>query len=448
VVVLVLFIGLLNLLVGYAVAVSLGYGPPTLLDAWEGLTVEPHYAASTQSWDIAPEEPVEEAPEEPVEEPVEETPEEPVAEESPDEETPEEETPDDDSEDDEPKNVEIERPGEQFVETSVLNFKVAMIKSCIALSAIDTKLRVGPFETELIHDSLKELQDDCSAYMVEQETAAEQFSERVGELGELAKLGDEIEMTILEETAQIETTLSNISNMDFDSDQDVAGRRLLEELHNLLTARHKLQDGQDNAFVAIARQEDRLGDVEDRLKNDPLTRLPNRIGLETTFDTWWKDDWHKTRELCAMLVDLDGFSNINEDHGVLCGDRIIFRVARLIEAEVGKENITARFAGQRFMVVFKDVGPRAAAKKAETIRLSLEQTVFMNVTDQINLTLTGGLTAITPSDTPQSLLERLEKTIGQARDAGPNRLYLHDGRKAESIEFPSLKVEQRVIKVS
>lgn len=436
-VVLVLLIGILNLCVGYAIAVSLGYGPPTLMGAWEGLTVEPRFFAATPSRSANLEQSSENEEEEEVtEEAAEEDSVEP-------EEEQHEETSEDDSD-----GEELERPDEQFVEGSVLNFKVAMIKSGMALSGIDTKLRAAPFEAELIQECLKELQDDCSAYMVEQEEAADRFRERVDELGDLAALGEEIEMTILEETAQIETTLSNLAHMDFDSDLDIAGRRLLEEIHNLLSARHKLQDGQDAAFVAIARHEGRLGSVEERLQNDPLTRMPNRIGLETTMETWWKDGLHRTHELCAMLVDLDGFADINENHGVMCGDKILFHVARTIETESDEESLAGRFAGQRFLVLLKDLGPRAAAKKAETIRLTLEQTVFSKADERIRVTMTDAVTAVTPEDTPESLLKRLSETIDKARQSGPNRSYLHDGRNAEQVEFPSLAVEERAIKLS
>jgi len=351
---------------------------------------------------------------------------------------------------DEAADGEMEMLDEKFVEASVLNFKVAMIKSGITLSKIDTMLRAGggEFGRETIRDCLNELQADCSAYMVEQDIAATRFRERIGELGELAAMGEDVEMTILEETAQIETSVSNLTHMDFETDLDAAGKRLLEEIHNLRTARHKLQDSQDTAFLAIARQEKRLDNVEDRLKNDALTRMPNRIGLETTLDRWWKDGWHRTRDLCAMLFDVDRFGNVNENYGSLCGDRIIYHIAQLIAAESGEDSLVGRFSGQRFLVVLKDVGPRTAARKAEQIRVSIEQTGFAHSTGKIQLTLTGSVTEVGQSDTPESLIERLEKTIHQARLSGPNQSYLHGGEKTKLIELSSLHVEPRTIKVS
>jgi diguanylate cyclase (GGDEF)-like protein len=444
VVVLTLFIGLLNLCVGYAIAVSLGYGPPSLFDAWEGLTFDPHQVSPTQPAQDTPAKRDDEAPDEHTEG----QPEEQIdgAEETP----PSDQTDEDGADSDESANEEIKMLDEKFVEASVLNFKVAMIKSGITLSNIDTTLRAngGEFNRETIRDCLNELQADCSAYMVEQDMAATRFRERIGELGELAAMGEDVEMTILEETAQIETSVSNLTHMDFETDLDAAGKRLLEEIHNLRTARHKLQDSQDVAFLAIARQEKRLDNVEDRLKNDPLTRMPNRIGLETTLDRWWKDGWHRTRGLCFMLFDIDRFGSVNEDYGSLCGDRIIFHIAQSIATESGEGSVVGRFSGQRFLVVLKDIDARGAAKKAEHIRLLIEQTAFTHSTGKIQLTLTGSVIKVDQGDMPEPLIERLEKAIDQARLSGPNQSYLHDGKNAKLIELPNLQAEPRTIKVS
>jgi hypothetical protein len=116
--------------------------------------------------------------------------------------------------------------------------------------------------------------------LAEQSEAAEKFRARIGELGELASLGEEIEMTNLEQSAQVETTINNLEYMDFRSDPEAANQRLLEEIKNLRTARHKLRDNQEVAFLSIARYEKRIDKIEKQLFIDPLTKLRNRIGLE------------------------------------------------------------------------------------------------------------------------------------------------------------------------
>ena len=124
---------------------------------------------------------------------------------------------------------------EKYVETSILRLNIAMIKSGIRATEIDTRLRTcrGHSDHETIETCLRLLREDCISYLAEQSEAAEKFSARISELGELSSLGEEIEMTNLEQSAQVETTINNLEYMDFRSDPEAANQRLLEEIKNL-----------------------------------------------------------------------------------------------------------------------------------------------------------------------------------------------------------------------
>ena len=124
---------------------------------------------------------------------------------------------------------------EKYVETSILKLNIAMMKSGARSTEIDTTLRAirGNSDSATIQSCLAELTLDCETYLAEQAETSERFSERVSELGELAALGEEIEMANLEQSAQIETTVSNLRTMDFETDLEAANDRLLEEIKNL-----------------------------------------------------------------------------------------------------------------------------------------------------------------------------------------------------------------------
>ncbi|MCX7428004.1 MAG: GGDEF domain-containing protein, partial [Planctomycetia bacterium] len=329
---------------------------------------------------------------------------------------------------------------EKFVETSVLKLNIAMMKSGARATEIDARLRAarGHSDAQTIHACLGLLKEDCQTYLAEQGKAAEQFHDRIGELGELSALGDEIEMTNLEQAAQIETTLSNLENMDFETDLEAANKRLLEEISHLRRARHKLRDSQDEAFLAIARNENRIGKVEKQLYHDSLTKLVNRIGLEATLHEWWEAGRPRSHSMSAAMLDLDQFERINEKHGSLVGDRILNRLAEFVRYQFGPGNLVARFSGQRFFVMMCDAGPRAAVKKVEFIRQGIEKATFLRDTEEIRVTAAGALTEVKPDDAVQSVFDRLDETIRQAKHAGPNQTFAHDGKTIERVESPNL----------
>ena len=445
-VLLTLVIGVSNVLLGFAAAVYLGFGPPGLMETWEAMTGElatgelPTGELSAQSMDekesindfveglasISLEDMLDsdtddEMSIEPYDEPYDDDAAELMA-------------PDD------PENWELD---EKLIETSILKLNIAMMKSGARATDIDTRLREcrGNTDTATIETCLAMLREDCETYLSEQNMVAEKFGERIGELGELQSLGEEIETTNLEQASQIETTLSNLESMDFSSDLEAANLRLLEEINNLRVARHNLRDNQEAAFLAIARYENRLDDIEQWLFIDPLTKICSRIGVETTLHRWWTQGRRKARPMNAMLFDLDAFGEINKEHGCLVGDKMLCLISQFVEGEVGKGDLVGRFAGQRFLVLVFDVDPRAAVKTAEMIRQSIAKISFLHEEQRIELTTAVGIAEVSPEDTEEKLFARLEEALAEAKKAGGNQSFIHDGKKTEEVEAPDLKTK-------
>ncbi len=446
VVFLIFVIGVLNVCLGYVLAVRLGYGPPGLLEAWDALSAEPQ-GPQEATLGASVETLVAELAATPIDQMLDDEPDEEMEDEL---EVENYEEPDDDVGDlldpDAPETWDL---NEKYVETSILKLNIAMMKSGAKATELDTRLREckGNSDEDTILRCLTELKEDCKSYLAEQTELAEKFRERIDELGELSELGDEIEIANLEQSAQIETTLSNLEHMDFESDLEAANHRLLEEIHNLRVVRHKLRDNQDVAFLEVARYQNRLDSIEARLYNDPLTDLRNRIGIETTLFSWWKQGRHQSRQISAALFDVDNFDQLNEDHGSLAADRILRHVAELIREKAGKVDLAGRFAGQQFLLMMLDVGPRAATKNAETIRQTIERTTFAFKEQQICITVRGGYTEVSPEDTYQSVMARLEETLDKAKEAGPNQAFFHDRKEATLVESPDFGAERPEIQI-
>ena len=435
---LTLIVAILNLCLGFAVAVFLGYGPPGLLEAWQALVAERPVSdedalfagisqelASTPLELMLDDESGEESEVQPYSEPYDENAV-------------------------EFEQVALDSPeqwdlNEKYIETSILKLNIAMMKSGARATELDTKLRAckGQSTEEIIQECLRKLQEDCEAYLAEQAENAERFRERVSELGELKALGDEIEMANLDQAAQVETTLNNLKYMDFGSDLEAANARLLEEINNLRVARHHLRDEQEVAFLAIARYEDRIDKIEKQLFTDPLTKLRNRIGLEELLWQWWQQKRHQSRQMNAALFDLDDYGGLNEREGSLFGDRVLYEVAQFMLRSAGKADTVARYAGQRFLVIMLDSGPRQATKLAETIRQGVEHLLFLRDGREIRLTSCVGVTEIRPDDGYIDVFNRLEAAVEHAKRSGPNRCsqYSPSDPAAEAIESPSFGIE-------
>jgi diguanylate cyclase (GGDEF)-like protein len=442
-------IAVLNICLGFALAAYLGYGPPGLADTWGSLWRHcPHFHVprfppksresdplSLESLaDFSTPNGLEElldagAPGElgiePYDEPYD----------------------DDAAELMNPSIPELWDLNEKYVETSVLRLNIAMIKSGVRAAEIDSRLRAcsGHSDHETVETCLRLLREDCVSYLAEQGENARKFRDRLGELGELSSLGEEIEMGNFEQSAQVETTLNNLEYMDFSGDPEGGNRRLLEEIRNLGAVRHRLHDKQEAAFLAIARCENRIEKIEKQLFTDPLTKLPNRIGLESELFARWKQRRQKTKPMSAVLFDLDKFSEINEHYGPLLGDRILYQIGQILKSKMGEADLLGRFAGQQFLAVMLDVGPRAALKSIELLRQTIEKTTFLHEERKIKVSVGGAITEVESDDEYIEVLDRLEKTMSMVKEAGPNRAFLHDGREAKPVESPNFGAEAEEI---
>jgi len=108
--------------------------------------------------------------------------------------------------------------------------------------------------------------------------------------------------------------------------------------------------------------------------HDPLTGLPNRVLLRERLDLTLQDVHSKGHELAVMLLDMDGFKEINDTLGHENGDRILKKVAELLGREVEKEETLARMGGDEFALLLPEVNKeRDVRHKAMRIQEALSK---------------------------------------------------------------------------
>ena len=401
-------IGLVNICLGYALAVFVGYGPPSLAAGWDALVAQSPVAApvaATPSADLgqAPSPPV--APESAA---VAEAAESPSPSPSPSPPAP-------------PAAPATWQLDETFVESNILKFSVAISRSGAQMRVIENRLRSneGHWDAATIESCLAELEKDAAEYLEEQGRLAEQLHDRMAELGDMTALGEQVEAANLAAVAQLETTISNLKHMDFHGDLTAAGKRLLEEIDNLRVARHNLRDDQEAAFLAVARHQSRLDKVDPQARRDYLTGLPNRIGLETALWQWWEEGVPQEREMGAILLDLDGIGKVAKNAGSAVSDRILAVLAGVVGEVSGPSHLVGRYGGQRFLIVMLDTGPQGLQRLGQLLRQSIERTTFLRDGSPISVTASAGIASVVPQESVETFLNRTEQACIAQSAAGP-----------------------------
>lgn len=114
--------------------------------------------------------------------------------------------------------------------------------------------------------------------------------------------------------------------------------------------------------------------IADMALVDTLTGLRNRRYLQEFMSTEVEQvlrDWSgpgPRKKLWLMMVDLDHFKNVNDRHGHDAGDAVLKQLAGILRDTARRQDVVARWGGEEFVVVARDVEGGAAGALAERIR--------------------------------------------------------------------------------
>jgi diguanylate cyclase (GGDEF)-like protein len=146
-----------------------------------------------------------------------------------------------------------------------------------------------------------------------------------------------------------------------------------------------------------ARERDRM------IRRDPLTGLGNRVQLAETFDRWMREVASPGSDEFAMgpamlLVDLDGFKDVNDTLGHTAGDIVLIQVADLLVAVAGPKATVIRLGGDEFAICYpKPLTMDFATNEAKRILAILSATGFSALGVQLDVRASIGV-ALAPFD--------------------------------------------------
>lgn len=129
--------------------------------------------------------------------------------------------------------------------------------------------------------------------------------------------------------------------------------------------------------------------LEQASLTDALTGLHNRRYLDTFME---KDIEGVARELeqgghrnfLFLLLDIDHFKQVNDNHGHGAGDEVLKQIAAILAANCRRGDISVRWGGEEFLMVCRDINNPDAHALAERLRTSIAQSVF-KVSDELEL---------------------------------------------------------------
>lgn len=158
----------------------------------------------------------------------------------------------------------------------------------------------------------------------------------------------------------------------------------------------------------------------EKAHRDPVTGVNNRTAMDSALIQEINHAKRHRAPLSLIVIDIDKFKHINDTYGHIAGDSILKRVAQCMAESIRGSDIIYRYGGEEFVVVLRSTKKPGAKLLAERILKAVESMHCQYDDFDVHITVSAGLATIKKGDTVQSLLERSDKALYQAKDLGRN----------------------------
>ncbi|MEO8205981.1 MAG: EAL domain-containing protein, partial [Chthoniobacterales bacterium] len=175
--------------------------------------------------------------------------------------------------------------------------------------------------------------------------------------------------------------------------------------------------------------------MEDELKflalHDPLTALYNRSVLTTKVAETIQSVADGSAA-ALLYLDLDNFKIVNDVLGHDAGDRLLIRVARVLENNIRSGDGLIRFGGDEFIIILNNTSKSEAILTADRLLQALEKLLVQEKKQSIQVSASCGIVIVRADHTAERLIANADTACYAAKAQGRNRSRVHNTKSRET----------------
>ncbi len=182
-----------------------------------------------------------------------------------------------------------------------------------------------------------------------------------------------------------------------------------------------LAEGFNSMAAAL---EEKVHSLEALATTDYLTGLANHRDFQENLKSEMSRAERYTRPLSLLMVDIDHFKHINDQHGHQAGDEALRVLAGVIRGDIRDSDLAARYGGEEFAIILPETGGQEARLAAERLRAAVERHSFpVNHIKSVRLTVSVGVAEFpTDSAHAEGLVMAADVALLRAKQISRNRV--------------------------
>ena len=170
-------------------------------------------------------------------------------------------------------------------------------------------------------------------------------------------------------------------------------------------------------------------DLQQKNTLDGLTGLKNRSFLDEYLTKEFKKSIRFESMLALILIDIDYFKNINDEHGHLVGDECLRQLAQQLQLMVKREtDVVARYGGEEFAIILPGMSHEETLTMAHKIRETIEGFTVSYDGVSVSMTVSIGVSCILPEfgQSVEEIIAHADKALYVAKESGRNQVMSAD----------------------
>ncbi|MBN9229415.1 MAG: hypothetical protein BGO90_10970 [Legionella sp. 40-6] len=158
---------------------------------------------------------------------------------------------------------------------------------------------------------------------------------------------------------------------------------------------------------------------------DVLTGLSNRRYFTELLQKEMLKSKRAHNNFALILVDIDYFKSINDTYGHQTGDRVLCALAQIMQKELRKSDVIARWGGEEFIICVREISLEKIRMRAEKLRQVVENHRLLIDGETISFTISIGIALFDAVVDKDTLIKKADDALYQAKKSGRNKIIIN-----------------------